>query len=143
MKSITVKYFGTKVGIISPVILVIIQFIFKINVLYINTIGKIPFYFWLTIVLIFILFTFFNEKIKQQNLNWFYLFTAIISFIYLNSMFNWSIECCPEKYESMYDWNATKGLSWIIYIPVSLIILLIQGIIYDLATKINLKKNKN
>ena len=143
MKYANIKYFGTLSGVISGVILIFVQFIFKLNIVFINAIGQIPFYIWLSIVLAFILFSTFNKALRRTTLNWIYLIIAIISFIYLNSMFQWSVECCPEKYDSMYDWNASKGLTWIVSIPVTFTILLIQGLAYDFLNKMNIGQKKN
>ena len=143
MKYADIKYFGTLSGVISGVILIFVQFIFKLNIVFINTIGQIPFYIWLSIVLAFILFSTFNKALRRTSLNWIYLIIAIISFIYLNSMFQWSVECCPEKYDSMYDWNASKGLTWIVSVPVTFAILLIQGLAYDFLNKLNIGQKKN
>jgi len=143
MKYADNKYFGTFSGIICGFILISVQFIFKLNIVFINTIGQMPFYIWLVIVLAFILFSIFNKVISRTTLNWIYLLVAIISFIYLNSMFQWSVECCPEKYDSMSDWNASKGLTWIVSVPVTFVILLIQGLAYDFLNKLNIGQKKS
>ena len=103
---------------------------------------QIAFYIWLSIVLAFILFSRFNKALRRTTLNWIYLVIAIISFIYLNSMFQWSVECCPEKYDSMYDWNASKGLTWIVSVPVTFIIIIIQGLAYDVLNKLNISRKE-
>lgn len=136
MKRITnIKYFGTFSGIIVGISLIFVSFIFQINILFINAIGKIPIYFWLILILTFILFSTFNNSVKRSSLNWLYLMIAILSFIYLNSKFQWSVECCPENYDSMYDWNASKNLTWVVSIPVTFFILIFKGLAYDLIMK--------
>ncbi len=54
-------------------------------------------------------------------------------------MLQWTVECCPENYESMFDWNASKGLSWIVHLPVTFVIIIIQGLTFDILRE----KNKN
>ena len=73
----------------------------------------------------------FDKKINRIKKNKIYLVVAIISFIYLTSFFQWTTECCPEEYDSMYDWNASKGIAWVVYLPITFIIMIIQGFIYD------------
>ena len=142
MKYTNIGCFGTLSGIISGIILIFVSFVFKLNIVFINAIGQIPFYIWLSIVLAFILFSRFNKALRRTTLNWIYLVIAIISFIYLNSMFQWSVECCPEKYDSMYDWNASKGLTWIVSVPVTFIIIIIQGLAYDVLNKLNISRKE-
>ena len=138
MMSLTnIKYFGTISGVIVGICLIFVSFILRLNILFINEIGKIPIYFWLVLVLTFILFSAFNKKVERTTLNWLYFVLAIISFIYLNSMFQWSVECCPDKYDSMYDWNASKGLTWIVSVPITFFILIIQGLVYDFLSNRN------
>lgn len=143
MRFTEIKYFGTFSGVIVGICLTFVSFILRINILFINAIGKIPIYFWLFLVLSFIIFSAFNRAIERTTLNWLYFILAIISFIYLNSMFQWSVECCPDKYDSMSDWNASKGLTPIISIPTSFFILIFQGLAYDLLSKRNFVKERN
>jgi hypothetical protein len=143
MRFTEIKYFGTFSGVIVGICLTFVSFILRINILFINAIGKIPIYFWLFLVLSFIIFSAFNKAIERTTLNWLYFILAIISFIYLNSMFQWSVECCPDKYDSMSDWNASKGLTPIISIPTSFFILIFQGLAYDLLSKRNFVKERN
>ena len=144
MMSLTnIKYFGTISGVIVGICLIFVSFILRLNILFINEIGKIPIYFWLVLVLTFILFSAFNKKVERTTLNWLYFVLAIISFIYLNSMFQWSVECCPDKYDSMYDWNASKGLTWIVSVPITFFILIIQGLVYDFLSNRNFMQKKN
>jgi hypothetical protein len=143
MRFTDIKYFGTFSGVIVGICLMLVSFILRLNILFINEIGKIPIYFWLVLVLSFILFSAFNNAIERTTLNWLYFILAIISFVYLNSMFQWSVECCPDKYDSMYDWNASKGLTWIVSVPITFFILIFQGLAYDLLRKRNFVKEKN
>ena len=143
MRFTEIEYFGTFSGVIVGICLTFVSFILRINILFINAIGKIPIYFWLFLVLSFIIFSAFNKAIERTTLNWLYFILAIISFIYLNSMFQWSVECCPDKYDSMSDWNASKGLTPIISIPTSFFILIFQGLAYDLLSKRNFVKERN
>jgi hypothetical protein len=142
MKFVELKYFGTLSGILSSIILIFVQFIFKLNIVFVHAIGQVSIYIWLGIVLTFLLFATFNKTIKRTTLNWIYLLVAIFSFIYLNSMFQWSVECCPEKYDSMYDWNSSKGLVWIFSVPISFVILLIQGLVYDFLRNMKFKRTE-
>ncbi len=143
MKHANKKYFGTLSGVISGVVLLLVEFIFKINIVFINAIGQIPFYIWLFTVLAFILLATFNKTISRRTLNSIYVILAIFSFIYLNSMFQWSVECCPENYDSMSDWNASIGLTWIVSVPITFVILIIQGLAYDLFFKLNWSQKRN
>ena len=143
MRFTDIKYFGTFSGVIVGIGLMFVSFILRLNILFVNAIGKIPIYFWLVLVLSFILFSAFNNAIERTTLNWLYFILAIISFVYLNSMFQWSVECCPDKYDSMYDWNASKGLTWIVSVPITFFILIFQGLAYDLLRKRNFVKEKN
>ncbi len=130
------RFFGVLSGIFSGVSLFVIQFLLKINILFIDEVGKIPFFVWLIFVVIFLLFSLFVKSIKRKTVNWLYLVVAIISFVYLNSLFQWSVNCCPEQYDSMSDWNASKGLSWIVSVPITFMILLIQGMLYDFLPRL-------
>ena len=143
MKFINIKYFGFFSSVIVSICLVFISFILRLNILFINEIGKIPIYFWLVLILTFILFSAFNKTVKITTLNKLYFTLAIVSFVYLNSMFQWSVECCPHKYDSMYDWNASKGLTWIVSVPITFFILILQGLAYDLVSKRNYVQKKN
>ena len=144
MMSLTnIKYFGTISGVIVSICLIFVSFILRLNILFINEIGKISIYFWLVLVLTFILFSAFNKKVERTTLNCLYFVLAIISFIYLNSMFQWLVECCPDEYDSMYDWNASKGLTWIVSVPISFFILIFQGLAFDLLSKRNFVQKKN
>jgi uncharacterized membrane protein len=143
MKFTNIKYFGTFSGVIVGIFLMFVSFILRLNVLFINAIGKIPIYLWFVLVLIFILFSAFNKAVEKTILNRLYFILAIISFVYLNSMFQWSVECCPDKYDSMSDWNASKGLTWIVSVPITFFILIFQGLAYDLLSNRNLVQKKN
>lgn len=143
MRFTDIKYFGTISGVIVGICLMFVSFILRLNIVFFNAIGKIPIYFWLVLVLSFILFSAFSKAIERTTLNWLYIILAIISFVYLNSMFQWSVECCPDKYDSMYDWNASKGLTWIVSLPITFFILIFQGLAYDLLRKRNFVKEKN
>lgn len=143
MKFTDIKYFGTLSGVVVSVSLTLVSFILRLNIMFIDTIGKIPAYYWLVLILTFVLFSAFNRVIKRTTLNWIYLILAIISFVYLNSMFQWSVDCCPEKYDSMYDWNAAQGLTWIVSVPITFFILIIQGLVYDFLSNRNFMQKKN
>lgn len=143
MKFTDIKYFGTFSGVIIGICLMFVSFILRLNIIFFNAIGKIPIYFWLVLVLTFILFSAFNKAVKKTTLNGLYFILAIISFVYLNSMFQWSVECCPDEYDSMYDWNASKGLTWIVSVPITFFILIFQGLAYDLLSKRNFVQKKN
>ena len=131
MHYFNLNYFSTVSSIITSFVLIFIQIAFKIDIVFVNEIGKIPFIIWLALICAFLLFSVFNKTIKRQTVNYIYLLFAAFSFIYLNSMLNWTVECCPEDYDSMSDWNASKGLSWIVFLPVSFLIVMVQGFIYD------------
>lgn len=135
-----IKYFGTLSGIFAGVLLIIISFVFRIPIIYNSEIGKIPYYFWIIFIIFNIGFLSFDKKTNLINKNKIYFIIAIISFIYLTSMFQWSTDCCPKDYDSMYDWNASKGIAWIIYIPVTFVIIIIQGFIYDYFIRKSFRK---
>ncbi len=143
MRFTDIKYFGTFSGVIVGICLMFVTFILRLNIVFIITIGKIPIYYWLVLVLSFILFSAFSKAIERTTLNCLYFILSIISFVYLNSMFQWSIECCPDKYDSLYDWSASKALSWIVSVPITFFILIIQGLAYDLFSKRSFVKAKN
>ena len=143
MKFADIKYFGTLSGVIIGICLMFISFILRINIIFFNAIGQIPIYFWLVIVLTFFIFSAINKAVEKTTLNWLYFILATISFVYLNSMFQWYVECCPDEYDSMYDWNASKGLTWIISVPITFFILIFQGFAYDLLSKQKFVQKKN
>ena len=140
MKINDIKTFGVISGIFIGIILIIFSFLFRINVIYFETLGKTPIYLGLIPVLLFLTFTLLNKRMTRSTLNRIYLVIAVFTFIYFNSMFQWSVECCPDEYESMFDWNASKGLSWIIHLPLVFIIILIQGLLFDILRELKMKE---
>lgn len=125
------KRFGILSSIASGIIITVVTFLFKINLIAINSIGKIPIYLWLILLSVFFLLISQIKKIGRRTINAIYLGVVVCSFIYLNSMFQWSVECCPNEYESMSDWNATKSLVWMVHLPFSFVIIIILGVIFD------------
>lgn len=55
-------------------------------------------------------------------------------------MFQWAIDCCPENYSSIREWNENKSLAWIINLPLTFIIVIIQGFVFDLLRERKLNK---
>jgi hypothetical protein len=137
-----IKLYGTLSGIFSGIVIFVITFVFGINILFLNFLGKIPIYFWLIPLMTFFLFIHFNKRTNRKKINLIYSGIAIVTFIYLNSVLHWSVECCPEKYDSMYDWNASKGLTWIVDLPMVFIILIIQGLMFDFLREWNFRRRK-
>lgn len=133
------KLFGVFSGIGSGLLITIVSFVFRVNIIYNESIGQIPIYLWLILVIGFLLFTFFGKNISRKVFNWIYLGVVIVSFIYLFSMLQWSVECCPENYESMYDWDASKSLTWIIHLPIVFGIMIILGLLFDFLRENNLQ----
>jgi hypothetical protein len=84
--------------------------------------------------------TLLNNSISSRTLNLLFLGAATYTFIYFFSIFQWSVECCPSKYESMYDWNAAVGLSWMFYLPLSLLIIMVIGYVYDVLRNQRIKQ---
>lgn len=134
------KWFGILSGMVIAVVLILITSIFKINLIAHNSIGRIPIYLWLILLMGFLIFTYVRKGIDRKGINWAYLAVAVITFIYLNSMFQWWVDCCPEAYESMTDWNAAKGLACIVYVPFVFFIMIIQGAIFDALREKNRRK---
>lgn len=142
LKLMNSKKFGILSSTTSGIIITLVAFIFKINLIAIDYIGKFSIYFWLILLFGFLSFTFLRKNLKRKTINWMYLNVVMLSFIYLNSMLHWAVECCPDKYESMYDWNASKGLAWVVHLPLAFIIILVQGFAFDFLREQNLKRNK-
>ena len=126
------KYFGILSGFWIGVGLTIGSFVLRTSLVYFKYIGQIPIYYGLIPMILMIALTLLNKSIALRTLNWLYLGIAIYTFIYLFSMLQWNVECCPRKYESMYDWNAAVGLSWMVYLPLAIIIVMIIGYVFDI-----------
>lgn len=137
MQLIEIKFFGVVYGFLFGIILTILSFAFRINLIYSQTLGEIPIYLGLIPIVLIILFTITSEKLRSKSLNLIYLFVTSFSFIYFYSKFQWTVDCCPDKYHSMYEWNAAKRLSWIVDLPLTFIIILIQGLIFDILKELN------
>jgi hypothetical protein len=129
------KWLGWISGVICCVLLTTITFLFQVNLLVFITLGKLPVYYWVLGLLVFYVWVYFKKNGGRKPFNTVYLFVVVFSFVYLNSMLHWSIECCPENYESMSEWSAAKSLAWIIHLPFSFFIVIIQGIVFDLIRK--------
>jgi len=127
--------FGTFTALPMAVAIMIIVFIFRLNLIAIPTLGQIPFYFWLIGLLVFFLWVIRTKNVKRSTFNKIYLIIAVLSFMYWNSMFQWLVDCCPEEYESMSYWKASSSLSWIYRVPLSTVILIVQGLLFDLIRK--------
>ena len=130
------KFFGIISGILIAFILIILFFAFSLNVLYFSILGQIPVFLGLIPIISILILVLLNKGMKRTTLNWIYLGVVAFTFIYLYSMFQWNVECCPSEYDSMYDWNASKGLSWIINLPLTFILTLIQGLIFDILREL-------
>jgi len=141
MRVTDIKLFGLLSGVCSGIVITIVTFIFGINILYSN-LGQVPIYIWLILVITFLLFTLLNKTANRRVLNRIYLVVVIITFIYVNSMLQWRVECCPEKYDSMQVWSDTTALTWIFNLPFSFAILIIQGLSYDFLRELNLRKRQ-
>jgi hypothetical protein len=70
-------------------------------------------------------------------MNRYYLGMAIISLVYLTSMFQWSVECCPDDYDTFREWRDATGLAWLVIFPMVIGLLIAQGLIYDLIRNCN------
>jgi hypothetical protein len=139
MRIFKIRFFGIISGLLIVFILTILSFVFRFNVLYINVLGQIPLFHGLIPIISLLILAILNKRTKRTTLNWIYLGVVTFTFIYLNSMFQWSVDCCPNEYDSLSNWNAAKGLSWIIYLPLTFILTLIQGLIFDLLREIRIK----
>ena len=133
------RLFGLISGLLSGIFLTVLTYFFEINIIYLKPLGKIPVYIGVIPIVSIIVFTLLDIRLSKRSLNLTYLFITIFTFIYLNSMFQWSVECCPEKYESMYDWKASKGLSWLFDLPLVFGITLIQGFLFDILRELKMK----
>ena len=60
---------------------------------------------------------------------------AIFAVVFTFSQLQYSIENSAEDYESMSDWNAAKGLSWVIFFPITLISTVVLGFTLDVIRK--------
>lgn len=132
MRILNSNFFGVISGILIGIILLLLSFIFKISFIYFEYLGKTPIYLGLIPLVLLFALALLNRKLTKSTLNWLYFVVALFNFIYFYSIFQWSVECCPNEYESMYDWNASKSLSIIVYLPLVFIITFIQGLTFDI-----------
>lgn len=138
MRIINNRFFGSLIGLLVGLTLTFLSAIFKTNFIYIKPLGLLPLYLGL-IPILGIIGLSITRKLKVKSLNYTYFVIIIFTFIYIFSKLQWSVACCPSEYDSMYDWNATKGISFMFDLPLTLIITMIIGLLFDFIKKINYK----
>ena len=107
-------YFSTLTSLAIASILILVSFVFKINVVYLEVIGKMP--TWVAIVPAAVVVGLtWGKKVPPMVLKIAYVLLAIFAVVFTFSQLQYSIENSAEDYESMSDWNAAKGLSWMLF----------------------------
>ena len=125
-------FFGVLSGPVVGLVLLLFAFL-HINVLFWDDLGATPFYWWVLFVTLFLgCVVLFNRQFKIAQWNGIYLFVAAASFAYLNSMLQWSIDCCPEDYDSIIDWRNSNSLAWLLHFPFTVMVITAQGAVFDL-----------
>lgn len=133
------KHAGLLSGIFLCLGVMLVSFSLKLNLMYFELIGRVPITVWFIVPVSLFTVGYFL-KLQGKRLWVFVLILAYVSWVYWNSHLQWQVECCPEDYVSMWEWNASKGLTWIVDAPISLLIVITQGALFDFM--INQKKNR-
>ena len=140
-KPIKNKYLAFQIGIIPSSILLVITFFARLNLIYIEQIGQISVFLGLLPITALVIIDLINNKLAKKTIHIILFPVALFTFIYIFSKLQWSVECCPENYESMVDWNANKGISYLINIPLTFMGIAPYCFIIEFSN--NFKKVKN
>jgi len=97
----------------------------------VTSIYNISFY---VVVLLFFCFTYFYYQKRERLINVLFIFLILISQSYYVSWFYKYILEDQNQNESLsfLEQNAARSLSWVIILPLTLLVLLIIGVVFDL-----------